>query len=524
MRIRFAKLLALSVVLLNVVAFYFVWVLLKSQNELAGVSTGQYGQSTTVQKRVKAKRPPTMNDVVQKNITIVIRGFENFENDIPNTVRSITSTYPKINILIVTDSPPYPPLLFNTSNTLFQNVRHVYLQSSLNNSFESRTPVFQLKGDYVLFMPDSARIHTKKTLEKMFKTIDEGKNEIVAATFKATKPVGCLNTHINPKEWIIQFEESNDDKCDFVKGKHATLLRTDILKTLTDPFMLPFPDSFYVQAAAKGIKTRVIRDLPFGSGKELYSNPHNQWKAQQLEKDRTHNMFRSLGLKKVVRENGLVEWYGCRRDTPRCFGTVVDDTPQYLWEGKWTPPCCLAGLRRTARHVFQQLEQSQTRYWLEGGSLLGAIRSGDILPWDYDVDIGIYKEDISRCIWLLRAKTKPTADEQGFIWEKAMEGDFFRVHFSQINRLHVDIFPFYSRNGTMTKSTWFKTHRQDMEFPEHYLKPLSSIDFVGRTVSAPNNIHDFLELKFGEGAIENPVYPNPQKMAGLGYKISPEKT
>lgn len=269
--------------------------------------------------------------------------------------------------------------------------------------------------------------------------------------------------------------------------------------------------------------TFLLNEFPFGSGKELYRSPHNQWKAQQLEKDRTYHMFRNLGLKKVIRENGLVEWYGCRRDTPRCFGTVVDDTPQYLWEGRWTPPCCLAGLRRTARHVFQQLEQFQARYWLEGGSLLGAIRNGDILPWDYDVDIGIYREDINQCTWLLRAKTKATTDEHGFIWEKAVEGDFFRVHFSHINHLHVDIFPFYSRNGTMTKDTWFKSHRQDREFPEHYLKPLSSIDFVGRSVSAPNNIHDFLELKFGEGAIENPVYPNPHKMASLGYKTFPEK-
>lgn len=180
-----------------------------------------------------------------------------------------------------------------------------------------------------------------------------------------------------------------------------------------------------------------------------------------------------------------------------------------------------AGLRRTARHVFEQLEAAHVRYWLEGGSLLGAMRGGDILPWDYDVDIGIYKEDITRCTWLLRARSKPVVDQQGFVWEKAIEGDFFRVQFSQVNRLHVDIFPFYSKNGTMTKDTWFKSHRQDREFPEYFLKPMSSIDFVGRTVSAPNNIHDFLEFKFGEGAIENPEYPNPQKMVSHGLNKSP---
>ena len=37
------------------------------------------------------------------------------------------------------------------------------------------------------------------------------------------------------------------------------------------------------------------------------------------------------------------------------------------------------------------------------------------------------------------------------MWEKAREGDFFRVQFSATNHLHVDIFPFYEANGVMTK-------------------------------------------------------------------------
>lgn len=42
-------------------------------------------------------------------------------------------------------------------------------------------------------------------------------------------------------------------------------------------------------------------------------------------------------------------------------------------------------------------------------------------------------------------------DAEGFVWERAREGDFFRVQFSVVNHLHVDIFPFYERDGMMTK-------------------------------------------------------------------------
>lgn len=143
--------------------------------------------------------------------------------------------------------------------------------------------------------------------------------------------------------------------------------------------------------------------------------------------------------------------------------------------------------------------------------MLGAIRSGDILPWDYDVDVGINRDDLHKVTWLSRALDRPTTDEQGFVWEKATEGQFFRVHYSKKNRIFVNIFPFYPKNGTMTRDGWFTNHK-NMEFPDYYLHPISSIEFLGKSIPSPNNIHDFLELKFGKGAVENPQYPDAMRL------------
>lgn len=214
----------------------------------------------------------------------------------------------------------------------------------------------------------------------------------------------------------------------------------------------------------------------------------------------------------MILENGAIEWYGCTRDTPRCFPPVIDSMPAYLYENRWTPPCCLENLRRTARHVFNCFDDAGVRYWLENGSLLGAMRAGDVLLWDHDVDVGFYGDDVEKSVWLAKALKKPIIDSKGFVWEKALEGNFFRVYYSRINRIYVNVLPFRLRNGTMMRDGWFSNRVGNAEFSDRFLHPMSSIEFLGRHVPCPNNVGDFLELKYGRGAVERPKYPDSSKL------------
>ena len=47
----------------------------------------------------------------------------------------------------------------------------------------------------------------------------------------------------------------------------------------------------------------------------------------------------------------------------------------------------------TARELLLRavrvLDEAGIRYHLEGGTLLGLVRDGDLLPWDHDVDISV---------------------------------------------------------------------------------------------------------------------------------------
>jgi phosphorylcholine metabolism protein LicD len=181
-----------------------------------------------------------------------------------------------------------------------------------------------------------------------------------------------------------------------------------------------------------------------------------------------------------------------------------------LAAGRWTPPCCIAHLKETAQYVFDRLDAAGVRWWLEGGSLLGAARNGDLIPWDYDVDVGIRSEDIAKCAELALLDTVPhSTTAEGYIWEKAREGGFYRVQYSAYNHLHVDIFPFHLDGETIAKGSWATGHKQDTSFPVKLLEPLTQLPFIGRTnASVPADYRAFLEYKFGKGVIESPMYPS----------------
>ncbi|KAH8040337.1 hypothetical protein HPB51_010117 [Rhipicephalus microplus] len=453
-------------------------------------------------------------DLPNSLVTLVLREFEFYEQDLVETVRSFHTVFPRMPIVLIADDVPYPPVRF-PRDEFGPNVTVVSLARYPDRYANATRLENYVKTDLVLFVPDSVRMTQPAIVTTMIKRVFKKPHRLVAVRV-AGEMRRCLNLEVNLREWTLVYRKAPrtaEFRCDAFGGRHLLMAKSELVLSLAEPMARPFPEALYVQTALRDVKIDIVDSLVAQNGRTLFTTEHNRQKLRLATTSRRSQLYANFGVKKVHQPGGEVTWHGCKRDTSRCFGTVLDETPDYLYKGRWTPPCCLENLRRTARHVFAILERCKTRYWLEGGSLLGAARNHDIIPWDYDVDIGVYSEDVQRCEWLRNSQKGSVIDADGYVWEKAAEGDFIRVQYSSANRVHVDIFPFYSRNGVMTKDTWFKSHPQDREFPEHFLKPLSSILFVGVFASAPNNVTQFLELKFGKGVIEKPQYPNPALLA-----------
>lgn len=66
-----------------------------------------------------------------------------------------------------------------------------------------------------------------------------------------------------------------------------------------------------------------------------------------------------------------------------------------------TPKFHLDILRIMMKIVDEVLIASKIEYFIEGGTLLGCVRDGDIIPWDDDIDIGVMTYDWAKMINVL---------------------------------------------------------------------------------------------------------------------------
>ena len=445
--------------------------------------------------------------IVNPSLTFIYQDFDVLNNVISETVQGVAKNFSDIDILVVSKTLPYPPIDIPERF----NLKLVTLTSELNQKLNESRPEQNIRKNYVLFMPDGVSISYKfkKKLQQLLREMSAAESPFVFVIPVGGSKRTCHGLSVDYRTWTIQIGDNlHQTSCSYVTGDHGLLLRTQDLYLLADPFLVPTFISMYIQLSVVNVKPTVLEDIVLHRYKKVKSDAESVWQHKQNFNNRLKQLYSHLGIKRVIHANGKTDWYGCGKETNRCFDTVYNNMPEYIYHGKWTPPCCLKALRETAQYVFQVLESCKVRFWLEGGSLLGAVRYKDVIPWDYDIDIGIYKEDMIKCPVFSKLKEEAFVSEDGFSWEKAIEGEFYRVQYSETNHMHVDIFPFYSKNRIMTKDTWFKTHRQDTEFPEYFLRPLTQVEFAGLKAPAPNNVRKFLEYKFGKGVIESPKFPD----------------
>lgn len=199
----------------------------------------------------------------------------------------------------------------------------------------------------------------------------------------------------------------------------------------------------------------------------------------------------------------------CTRDTPRC-----DTATSYLHN---LPDCCRSHIVDIMRAMRSLLRQANIPWWIDYGTLLGAVRNGGIIPWDKDGDCGFLASDLPRfralsANWTGRSGQIPTSSGPLHVVRKNTNN--MKVRWSATNHTNIDFFYWTERaNGTLYREKYASVDRyKGRAFHRDRLFPLSTIKWEGLTLPAPRDPEWWCEFRYGADWRE-PIRANNDKLA-----------
>ena len=223
------------------------------------------------------------------------------------------------------------------------------------------------------------------------------------------------------------------------------------------------------------------------------SDPVN-WTATQLRPNcRVPKAFRRWNstVKRIIYSNKTIEYTVCNKSTKKC-----KEQPYYSWRMKKMverPPCCIAHILETFRHVTSILDRAKIPYFLTAGGLIGWVKGKSIPRYENDLDILV---DLS---YWSRFKDSMMSDVVKYgHFPKEKFSKFLRIYYSETNKVFVDAWPYkiVTRNG----SKWVKTDSflTWHDNPYSSVFPLQRSTYSGLPVWVPNDPENVLDRHYGK--------------------------
>lgn len=180
---------------------------------------------------------------------------------------------------------------------------------------------------------------------------------------------------------------------------------------------------------------------------------------------------------------------GCTINTSKCHYLTWNKGNGNGLEMK---PCCLKHLRETIFYLADLFNEFQIIYWIDFGTLLGAIRSGRTIPHDTDGDMCLFLESRPKVLKLQNRIAK-----DGFYMSNKPTSDgHIKIYRSKKNHMAVDLFFWkLDLDKGILKSGGLN---EPKSFPNWWVEKLVSVKIFDKEVMAPREPEKFLRMRFGK--------------------------
>jgi len=171
-----------------------------------------------------------------------------------------------------------------------------------------------------------------------------------------------------------------------------------------------------------------------------------------------------------------------------------------------------ASEKQAVRFMHANVEVMQAagiEFWIEGGTLLGALRNGKLIPWDHDLDFGmIYRSEaqMKRLIRRLRrhfyvsVRSFPKTETIWQLGKYRVLKIYPRKNLFFKEDLCLDLFVYYEGALPGSEELVYKYVVWDRNafHRKEFLDNIESLEFYGAQVPVPGNPEKFIEVKYGK--------------------------
>ncbi len=172
--------------------------------------------------------------------------------------------------------------------------------------------------------------------------------------------------------------------------------------------------------------------------------------------------------------------------------------------------------RKLLLFITDVLNENNIEYHLEGGTLLGIVRDGDLLPWDDDIDISIDISEapklkaLQKVFWKKGLKLSIRKSEKSFGPIKKGQIRIFKVKPMAFN-----LWNLFDRNYSKramvadilvkcsdNTHTYWQAKDNFLRVSNIHYKGFETVEYMGHSYKAPLQFKEYLTAKYGDWSIQ----------------------